>query len=116
MKILVSSQYGFRKKISTGNAILELVEKINYAFERGEIGVGVFINLSKAFDMINFEVLLDKLSHYGVRGVALQCFRDYVCGRQRYLNINGVSATLPNIEFGVPQGSILRPHLFIVYV
>ncbi len=77
-KILSKYQYGFRRKRSTEHANLELIDKISKAMDESKYTMGVFIDLSKAFDTVNFEILFKKLQHIGIRGICLQWFKDYL--------------------------------------
>ena len=78
--------------------------------------IGIFLDFSKAFDTINHNILLYKLSHYGIRGKALEWFRNYLNNRKQYVSLNQNNSSLKEIENGVPQGSLLGPLLFIVYI
>ena len=115
-KLLSNCQYGFRQNHSAYLAILDMYDSITNAFEKGEFAIGVFIDLSKAFDTINHDILCRKLELYGVRGTPLSWFRDYLSNRSQYVTLNNVSSDLQNITCGVPQGSILGPLLFLIYV
>ena len=116
-KQLSSTQFGFRQGHSTSHAVSLLIEKITNAFEEKKQIMGIFIDLCKAFDTINHSILLQKLQHFGVRGVALNWFTNYLKGRTQQVSYLGVSSTNSNdITTSVPQGSILGPLLFILYM
>ena len=110
------NQYGFRQNHSTFMAIQDMYDKISVAMDNHEYCIGIFVDLSKAFDTINHTILLQKLEHYGIRGIALQWFKDYLTNRKQYVSFNNYSSCFKDITCGVPQGSILGPLLFILYV
>ena len=115
-EILNDKQFGFRSKHSTYMAIAQLVDKINSAVEKNETTIGIFLDLSKAFDTIDHKILLHKLEHYGFRGVVLEWFESYLSNRTQHVFYDNCNSDLKNIVCGVPQGSILGPLLFILYV
>ena len=109
-------QFGFREKHSTIHAILTFIHKAATAIDNHYHTIGIFLDLSKAFDTITHNILLQKLFHYGVRGKALEWFRDYLSNRKQFVLLNGEQSSMQNLECGVPQGSLLGPLLFLIYI
>ena len=115
-QILYNSQYGFRKQMSTSLAIIELVKEITNSLDNHESTVGVFIDLKKAFDTVDHGILIEKLDHYGIRGIANQWSCSYLINVYQYVNINDTNSDYMNVLCGVPQGYVLGPILFILYI
>lgn len=115
-RLLYSNQFGFRANHSTYMALSILVTDITNALDDEEIPIAVSIDLSKAFDTLNHKILLGKLQHYGIRGVVLELFKSYLSDRSQYVVYNGVCSEILPIVCGVPQGSVLGPTLFLLYM
>ena len=114
--ILFENQFGFRLKHSTNMSVIKLVDKIVNAANNNEMTTGIFLDLSKAFDTIKHDILVDKMAHYGFRGIALDWFKSYLTNRKQFVEYNNRKSTIRLINSGMPQGSILGPIGFIIYV
>ena len=111
--ILYDCQFGFRDKHSTTHATLLIADKIQQAIEAGQYSCGIFLDFSKAFDTVNHSILLAKLSHYGIRGIAKDWFMSYLCNRKQYVSVGTSKSDDQHFTHGVPQGSVLGPLLFL---
>ena len=109
-------QFGFRKKHSTAHALIEITESIRFALDNGNFACGVFIDLQKTFDTVDHDILLSKHNYYGVHGVSLQWFKSYLSNRQQLVTLNCTYSDIKSVWIGSPQGSILGPLLFIIYI
>ena len=114
--ILIDNQFGFRKGRSCEQALLTAQNEISISLSKKQISLLILIDFSKAFDMVDHDVLLEKLYRYGIRGIAHEWFKSYLKGRKQYVTINGKKSSTLDMLYGVPQGSILGPLLFILYI
>ena len=114
--ILYEKQFGFRKDHSTSHAINYSVKYITDNIEQKKHVIGLFLDLSKAFDTICHSKLLHKLSNYGIRGNCLELIKSYLSSRQQITKFNGTQSETESILYGVPQGSVLGPLLFLLYI
>ena len=102
--------------MSASHALIDLVEEISTSLDKKKYTLGVFIDLKKAFDTVNHSVLIEKLNHYGIRGVADNWIKSYLCATKQFVNIGECLSDLVQISCGVPQGSVLGPKLIILYI
>ena len=114
--ILCESQFGFRKKCTTIHAVLKSVNTIAESIDKLSHTIGVFLDFSKAFDSVNHDILLYKLSRYGIRGQSLDWFKNYLDNRKQFVVVNGYESCIKPVKCGVPQGSLLGPLLFLLFV
>ena len=114
--ILYPNQFGFRENHSTELAVTTITEEIRRSIDDGNLACGIFLDLKKAFDTVNHAILIRKLEHYGIRGVILEWFKSHLTNRKQFVCVNGHCSEIFNITYGVPQGSVLGPLLFLLYI
>ena len=114
--ILNNGKYGFRNGHSTSSAIIELLEELTNGIEKSKSTIGVFIDLKKAFDTVDHDILIKKLEFYGIRGIANDWIFSYLSNRFQHVLINYCCSSNLKITCGIPQGSIIGPILFILYI
>ena len=114
--IIFKHQFGFRKGYTTEHALMSITEQIKKNFNQKKFTCGVFVDLEKAFDTVNHEILLYKLRHHGVRGISISWFASYLQNRRQHVTLNGEISEPKPVVCGVPQGSILGPLLFLIYI
>ena len=115
-KCFYDLQFGFRNKHSTTHTLINITESIRRAIDSNNFACGVFVDLQKAFDTVNHKILISKLKYYGVRGIALKWFETYLSNRSQFVTIHDKQSSTNLTSSGVPQGSILGPLLFLIYV
>ena len=114
--IITTEQCGFRKNTSTNVCIANFLKKVIECLDERGYCVGIFMDLRKAFDLVNHDILLNKMEHYGIRGNALSLFTSYLTGRTQYVEMKGFSSAKRSVSLGVPQGSVLGPLFFLLYI
>ena len=114
--IINDSQFGFREGYSTELAITEFNEHVIQSYDDNNATCAVLLDLSKAFDTVNREILLFKLRRYGIRGSMLELLKSYLDSRKQYVSGGDAKSDLAYVDVGVPQGSVLGPLLFIVHI
>ena len=114
--IIYDLQFGFRKQYSTSHALISITENIRKALDDGNIDCGVFVDLQKAFDTVDHQIPLAKLNHHVIRRVSNDWFKSYLSNPPQYVSINEYESDLATLNCGVPQGSVLGPLLFLLYI
>ena len=109
-------QFGFQPKYSTTHALINLSESIRQSLDESSFGCGIFVDLQKAFDTVDYKFLLHKLEYYGIRGICNDWLKSYLSDRKQFVSINGYNSDLMPVDCGVPQGSVLGPLLSLIYI
>ena len=110
--IIYNLQFGFRQQYSTSHDVINITENIRKALDDGNISCGIFVDLQKAFDIFDHQILSAKLNHYGIFGVSNDWFKSYLSNCNHYVSINGYESGLAALNCGIPQGSFI----FTIYI
>jgi len=114
--VLYDYQFGFGKYHSTSLALIDVMDNIYQQLDRSNIVIGIYLDLQKAFDTVDHSILMAKLYNYGFRGNVYNWFKDYLYDRQQFDSIRGINSGTASVSCGVPQGFVLGPLLFLIYV
>ena len=101
--VIYNLKFGFTQQYSTSHALINVTENIRKTLDDENIGCGVFVDLQKAFDTVDHQILLAKLNHYGIHGVSNECFKSYLPHCNQYVSINGYESGLATLNCGIPK-------------
>ena len=115
-KIIYQYQFGFRHSYSTTMALIEITDQLREQIENKNVTIGIYIDLTKAFDLVDHRMLITKLESYGIRGPAIELIRSYLSDRSQFTQIDHAKSNIKRVSCGVPQGSVLGPLFFLIFV
>ena len=115
-KLIFSLEFGFRQNYSTSYSPIHPTGTMKQSLDQGLFSCGIFVDLQETFDTIDYEILLGKVEHYGIRGITNKWFETYLKDRQQFVSINGFNSEFASVPIGVPQGFALAPLLFLLYI